>query len=76
MDGLKLYQGDMKRIADNMLCHKKSVEQILKGERGKRNTKFQEFIKRVAQLRSEQNRQFEEVCNQFKAELITLKSVK
>jgi tRNA A37 threonylcarbamoyladenosine biosynthesis protein TsaE len=73
MADINLKQGDMARIAEFMKCHKKSVEQILSGDRGVRKTEFQQAIIKAVELRSSQNTELEQFCNQIKQEITSPK---
>jgi len=58
----KLNQGDKTAIARAANCHVKSVEFILEGKRGKRQTAFQKGILAAIKLRQAQNIELEEFC--------------
>lgn len=52
---IELTASDIEMIANIVGCTKRQVRHVLKGERGGRNTALQQKIKKLAELRQEQN---------------------
>jgi hypothetical protein len=71
MDAQKLQSGDIAKIAKGLNCHRKSVEFVLSGARGARETDLQKKVKAAAEFIENQNKAFKEFCTQISIESIT-----
>lgn len=58
----KLIYGDRQFIAESLKCSQKSVEYIVTGARGKRDTPLQRIVKDVINFREKQNEEMERYC--------------
>ncbi len=66
-----LIKGDISVIADSVQCNIKTVERIVNGKLGKRNTPLQLVLKKAILLRQRQNIDLIQYCNDLNSQLIT-----
>jgi hypothetical protein len=61
----KLSSSDMRLMARELNCDVKTIQLVLNGKRGKRNTELQIKIRTLADYRLSQNKAFEELCKKY-----------
>jgi hypothetical protein len=61
----KLSSSDMNLMARELSCDVKTIQLVLTGKRGKRNTELQVNIRTLAEYRLSQNKAFETMCKKF-----------